>query len=72
MSAIGLPLAIAIGAEHFRQFLAGAHAMDQHFLSQPPAHNLPLRLGLLDVWYRNFHGFARELAHLISGFICAG
>ena len=58
MSAIGLPLAISIGAEHFRQFLAGAHAMDQHFLSQPPAHNLPLRLGLLDVWYRNFHGFA--------------
>jgi glucose-6-phosphate isomerase len=58
MSAIGLPLAIAIGAEHFRQFLAGAHAMDQHFLTQAPAYNLPLRLGLLDVWYRNFHGFA--------------
>ncbi len=57
MSAIGLPLAISIGAERFREMLAGAHAMDQHFLTQPPAQNLPLRLGLLDVWYRNFHGF---------------
>jgi glucose-6-phosphate isomerase len=57
-SAIGLPLAIAIGAQGFRDFLAGAHAMDQHFLSAPLAQNLPVRLGLLDVWYRNFHGFA--------------
>lgn len=53
-SAIGLPLAIAIGPEKFRQFLAGAHAMDQHFLHADPAQNLPIRLGLLDVWYRNF------------------
>ena len=53
-SAIGLPLAIAIGPDNFRQFLAGAHAMDQHFLHADPAHNLPIRLGLLDVWYRNF------------------
>jgi glucose-6-phosphate isomerase len=56
-SAIGLPLAIAIGADGFRQFLAGAHAMDEHFRVAPLAHNLPVRLGLLDVWYRNFHGF---------------
>src|SRR5450830_529119 len=62
-SAIGLPLAIAIGAEGFRQFLAGAHDMDQHFRSAPLEHNLPLRLGLLDVWYRNFHGFtSRSIA----------
>ena len=53
-SAIGLPLAFAIGADHFRTFLAGAHAMDQHFLNAEPAQNLPVRLGLLDVWYRNF------------------
>ncbi len=53
-SAIGLPLAIAIGAENFRSFLAGAHAMDQHFLHANAAQNLPIRLGLLDVWYRNF------------------
>ncbi len=53
-SAIGVPLAIAIGADNFRSFLAGAHAMDQHFLHADAAQNLPIRLGLLDVWYRNF------------------
>jgi len=56
-SAIGLPLAVAIGAQGFREFLAGAHDMDEHFRTAPLAHNLPVRLGLLDVWYRNFHGF---------------
>ncbi|MGA0570240.1 glucose-6-phosphate isomerase [Variovorax sp. VNK109] len=56
-SAIGLPIAIAIGADGFRELLAGAHAMDEHFRTAPPEQNLPLRLGLLDVWYRNFHGF---------------
>ena len=55
--AIGLPLAIAIGADAFRAFLAGAHAMDRHFAEAEPARNLPLQLGLLDVWYRNFHRF---------------
>jgi glucose-6-phosphate isomerase len=57
-SAIGLPIAIAIGAEGFRGLLAGAHEMDRHFATAPLARNLPVRLGLLDVWYRNFHGFA--------------
>ena len=57
-SAVGLPVAIAIGAQGFRALLAGAHAMDLHFRTAPPARNLPLRLGLLDVWYRNFHRFA--------------
>ncbi len=62
-SAIGLPLAISIGAAGFRQFLAGAHAMDEHFRTAPLAANLPVRLGLLDVWYRNFHGFtSRSIA----------
>ena len=56
-SAIGLPLAIAIGAPGFRDFLAGAHAMDEHFRTAPLAQNLPVRLGLLDLWHRNFHGF---------------
>jgi glucose-6-phosphate isomerase len=56
-SAIGLPIAIAIGADNFRAMLAGAHAMDRHFASAPLARNLPLLLGLLDVWYRNFHGY---------------
>jgi glucose-6-phosphate isomerase len=57
-SAIGLPLAIAIGAPGFRDLLAGAHAMDQHFREAQLEHNLPVRLALIDVWYRNFHGFA--------------
>lgn len=62
-SAIGLPLAIAIGAQGFRDFLAGAHAMDEHFRTTPLSRNLPVRLGLLDVWYRNFHGFgSRSIA----------
>lgn len=57
-SAIGLPIAIAVGAQGFRELLAGANEMDRHFRAQPLARNLPVRLGLLDVWYRNFHGFA--------------
>jgi glucose-6-phosphate isomerase len=57
-SAIGLPIALAIGADGFRRLLAGAHAMDEHFRTAPLAQNLPVRLGLLDVWYRNFHRFA--------------
>ncbi|OYY90719.1 MAG: glucose-6-phosphate isomerase [Polaromonas sp. 28-63-22] len=62
-SAIGLPLAIAIGSTGFRELLAGAHAMDEHFRTAPLAQNLPVRLGLLDVWYRNFHGFdSRSIA----------
>ena len=62
-SAIGLPVAIAIGAAGFKDLLAGAHAMDQHFQSAPLAQNLPVRLGLLDVWYRNFLGYtSRSIA----------
>ncbi|HEY8360694.1 MAG TPA: glucose-6-phosphate isomerase [Ramlibacter sp.] len=62
-SAIGLPIAIAIGAPGFRQLLAGAQAMDRHFREQPLERNLPARLGLLDVWYRNFHRFgSRSIA----------
>ena len=55
-SAIGLPIAIAVGAPAFTHMLEGAHAMDQHFAQAPLAQNLPVRLGLLDVWYRNFLG----------------
>jgi glucose-6-phosphate isomerase len=62
-SAIGLPIAIAIGADGFRDFLAGAHAMDEHFRSAALEQNLPVRLALLDLWYRNFHGFtSRSIA----------
>jgi glucose-6-phosphate isomerase len=57
-SAIGLSTMIALGAAQFRELLDGFRAMDEHFRSAPLEQNLPVRLGLLDVWYRNFHGFA--------------
>ena len=67
-SAIGLPIALAIGADHFRELLAGANAMDEHFAHAPLAKNLPLLLGLLDVWYRNFHAFtSRSVAPYHQG-----
>jgi len=67
-SAIGLPIALAIGADHFRELLAGAHAMDTHFAQAPAAQNLPLLLGLIDVWYRNFHRFtSRSVAPYHQG-----
>jgi glucose-6-phosphate isomerase len=67
-SAIGLPIAIAIGAANFREMLAGAHAMDRHFAQAPLVRNLPVLLGLLDVWYRNFHGFtSRSVAPYHQG-----
>ena len=67
-SAIGLPIAIAIGSENFRALLAGAHAMDRHFATAPLQANLPALLGLLDVWYRNFHGFgSRSVAPYHQG-----
>lgn len=55
-SAIGLPLALMIGNTHFAQLLAGAEAMDQHFISAPAAENMPLTLALLGIWYINGFG----------------
>jgi glucose-6-phosphate isomerase len=53
-SAIGLPIVLAIGFERFRELLDGAHAMDRHFQTAPLDQNLPVVMGLLGVWYRNF------------------
>jgi glucose-6-phosphate isomerase len=67
-SAIGLPIALAIGRENFLAMLAGAHAMDQHFAHTPLEKNLPVLMGLLDVWYRNFHGYtSRSVAPYHQG-----
>jgi glucose-6-phosphate isomerase len=55
-SAIGLSLMIAIGKEHFAEFLAGMHAIDEHFRTAPLDANLPVIAGLLNVWYTNFFG----------------
>ena len=55
-SAVGLPIAIALGMPAFRELLAGAQAMDQHYASADPAQNLPLLMALVDVWNRNALG----------------
>jgi glucose-6-phosphate isomerase len=55
-SAVGLSLMVAIGPEHFRDFLAGFREMDEHFRSAPLAQNLPVVLALLGVFYNNFFG----------------
>jgi glucose-6-phosphate isomerase len=57
-SAIGLTLELAIGTLHFEAFLAGGHAMDEHFRSASWRENLPVLLGLLAVWNRNALGNA--------------
>ncbi|WP_405446637.1 glucose-6-phosphate isomerase [Streptomyces achromogenes] len=54
-SAIGLSLMIAIGPDRFREMLDGFHLMDEHFRTAPAEANAPLLLGLLGIWYGNFH-----------------
>ena len=53
-SAVGLPVMLAIGPDGFRDFLAGFHAVDEHFRTVEPRQNVPLLMGLLNVWYVNF------------------
>ena len=53
-SAIGLPIMIAIGRDAFEDFLAGARAVDQHFNSTPFEHNVPMILGAMQAWYRQY------------------
>ncbi|MDX1594470.1 MAG: glucose-6-phosphate isomerase [Gammaproteobacteria bacterium] len=55
-SAIGLPIALAVGMDRFESLLAGAHAMDRHFLDAPLERNLPVILAVLGIWYDNFLG----------------
>ncbi|TGB15266.1 glucose-6-phosphate isomerase [Streptomyces sp. MZ04] len=54
-SAIGLSLMIAIGPDAFREMLDGFHLVDEHFRTAPAESNVPLLLGLLGIWYGNFH-----------------
>ncbi|MBO7081954.1 MAG: glucose-6-phosphate isomerase [Neisseriaceae bacterium] len=59
-STIGLLLMLAIGENHFRAFLSGAHEMDRHFHDAPFRHNVPVLLALIDIWYLNFyHAYTR-------------
>jgi glucose-6-phosphate isomerase len=55
-SAIGLPIALAVGFARFEELLAGAHAMDEHFRTAPLERNMPVILALLGIWYRDFLG----------------
>jgi glucose-6-phosphate isomerase len=55
-SAIGLSTMIAVGPDQFRAMLDGFHAMDEHFRTAPFEHNLPVLMGLLNLWYSNFLG----------------
>jgi len=55
-SAIGLSTMIALGPEGFGEMLAGFHEMDEHFRTAPLEQNLPVLMGLLAVWYRDFFG----------------
>ncbi|HEV7252906.1 MAG TPA: glucose-6-phosphate isomerase [Mesorhizobium sp.] len=56
-SAIGLPIMLAVGPRRFREFLAGAHAMDRHFREAPALENMPVVLGLIGWWHRVICGF---------------
>ncbi|MCX7271907.1 MAG: glucose-6-phosphate isomerase, partial [Burkholderiales bacterium] len=60
-SAIGLPVMLAIGHDHFNALLAGAHAMDSHFAQTDAAHNLPLMLALTAFWNRLLDPGATEV-----------
>lgn len=53
-SCIGLPIALTIGVDGFKQLLAGAYAVDQHFQMAPFEHNIPVLMGLLGAWNNNF------------------
>ena len=59
-SAVGLSLMIAIGPERFREMLAGFRDMDEHFMTAPLERNLPVLMGMLAVWYNNFHGLETQ------------
>ncbi len=59
-SAIGLSLMIAIGRDHFADFLAGFYVIDEHFRHAPPAANAPLVLGLIGIWNSNVLGLATK------------
>jgi glucose-6-phosphate isomerase len=55
-SAIGLPIVLAIGMDHFDALLSGAHRVDEHFRTAPFEENIPVIMALLGIWYNNFFG----------------
>ena len=71
-SAIGLPIALTIGYDNYRELLQGAFEMDEHFQNAPIENNLPMILALLGVWYVNFFGAQSHVLlpyyHYLRGF----
>ena len=73
-STIGLPVMVAVGADRFRELLAGAHAMDTHFFQTPYRRNIPVLMALISIWYNNFQHadgqtavpYSHNLRHLPS------
>ncbi|MCL2735070.1 MAG: glucose-6-phosphate isomerase [Propionibacteriaceae bacterium] len=53
-SAVGTVLAVALGPDRFGEFLSGFHRIDRHFLTEPLSSNVPVLMGMLGVWYRDF------------------
>ncbi|MGQ0586340.1 MAG: glucose-6-phosphate isomerase, partial [Gammaproteobacteria bacterium] len=60
-SAVGLAIMLAVGAARFRELLAGAHAMDEHFRLGEASRNLPVLLGLIGVWNTSFLGYTSQV-----------
>lgn len=71
-SAIGLPIALTIGYDHYRDLLQGAFDMDEHFQTAPVEQNLPMILALLGIWYVNFFAAQSHVLlpyyHYLRGF----
>ncbi|MBI4808001.1 MAG: glucose-6-phosphate isomerase [Nitrosomonadales bacterium] len=59
-SAIGLPIALAVGMDNFEELLRGGYEMDAHFRTAPLEQNMPVILALLGVWYNNFHDVTKQ------------
>ena len=60
-SAVGLSIMISVGPKNFEALLEGAHNMDQHFREAPFERNLPVLMGMIGIWYRNFFGSQSDL-----------
>jgi glucose-6-phosphate isomerase len=60
-SAVGLSIMISVGPKNFEALLEGAHTMDQHFREAPFERNLPVLMGMIGIWYRNFFGSQSDL-----------
>jgi glucose-6-phosphate isomerase len=68
-SAIGLPIMVYLGVDHFSELLDGAHEMDEHFRTAPLEENLPVILATLGVWYIDFFGAASQVTLVYDDYL---